>query len=555
MSYYGERESYYEHNCRVQPEKDVLDVDIAGGSPLASLRRWWHDLFLLSYSCRRSRGFYSSTFSMKQDRFKQFRKYRHRIHPMSKFRDFWDLVILHVFIINKVLLKFTASVFYDNLSTYFYYIGACLEVIIFADLYVNMKTGFIDKETRRVVLDTRSSLVNFCSQKVFLHVAAAIPIHWLLFLRYGHNVACGLCKTNRFTCILRIIGVFAVFRIFETSTYWCRSHNSLLKKYLFRLIRIFVLASISMIQLSELSEILSILTFILTGVVSVSITSVILVMKYAKATSNFKLSTEEIDLFTKLTVFLPLIKSVRNLTLFWDTILSLCATFITWIFYGWSVIECFGLVNALTYSNDQKIKLKKKAMNFVASNQFSTSVNNKITDYFKYKSAVVKVTETRNALYKGLPEILKNEIKESCYLNIMMRLPVFTQWPVPVLQELAVMLQRKVYLKNDMVSLAMAQGEGLMIVYDGMLAVYSRTFKELGHLIDGDYFGAMSLVTDREVCSSSVIAVTDSTILVLNKRVFRMYMRTHQQLFERFKTEISKERNEAGAAVGSLPLP
>ncbi|PZC77686.1 hypothetical protein B5X24_HaOG203053 [Helicoverpa armigera] len=553
MSYYGGRESYHEHNCTVLPEKDVLDVDIAGRGTRARLSRWWHDQFLLSYDCTRSRGFYSSSYSMRQDRFKQFRKYRHRIHPMSKFRDFWDWMILHVFILNKILLKYTASIYYDELSCYFYYLGACLEFIIIADLYVDVKTGYINKETRRVVLETRSSVMNLCSRKLFLHVAASIPVHWLLFLRHGHNVTCGLCKANKFTCVLRLTSLFGVCRIFEMSTYWSRKQNSLIKKYINRFIRIFALAAVSMIQLWEFSELSGILSYIMNNTVVISIPSLMLMVKYVLHCSNFAVMTKEISFVIGLIMHLPLVKLQKEVMLQWDSGLSLLAILLSWVFYVWCIIECFGLVNALTYSNDQKIKLKQKAMNYMASNQLSTSisVNDEITDYFKYKSAAVKVTETRNQLYKSLPDILKDEIKENCYLNLMMRLPVFTQWPVPVLQQLVVTLQKRIYLKNDMVSLAMVQGEGLMIVYDGMLAVYSRYNRELGHLIDGDYFGAMSLVTDREVCTSSVIAVTHCTILLLLKRVFREYMRSHKELFERFKMEILKERNEANAAIGS----
>lgn len=59
---------------------------------------------------------------------------------------------------------------------------------------------------------------------------------------------------------------------------------------------------------------------------------------------------------------------------------------------------------------------------------------------------------------------------------------------------------------------AKASGEGLMIVHDGVLAVYSNYNRELGHLIDGDYFGALSLVTDKEVYMTYVVAVTNSTV-------------------------------------------
>lgn len=51
------------------------------------------------------------------------------------------------------------------------------------------------------------------------------------------------------------------------------------------------------------------------------------------------------------------------------------------------------------------------------------------------------------------------------------------------------------------------QSEGLIIVVSGELAVYAED-TETWHLIDGDFFGELSLVTDREVRVSSVVALT-----------------------------------------------
>ena len=51
-----------------------------------------------------------------------------------------------------------------------------------------------------------------------------------------------------------------------------------------------------------------------------------------------------------------------------------------------------------------------------------------------------------------------------------------------------------------------------MIVDNGVLAVYSKNHREQGHLIDGDFFGGLSLVTDQELCMSYVVAVTTCTV-------------------------------------------
>lgn len=79
-------ESYYVHPCTIVPEKDVIFTDIVGNGLIVEFKRWWHDLFLLSFSSVRTRGFYNSSHAMRIERFRQYRKYRSRIHPMSKFK-------------------------------------------------------------------------------------------------------------------------------------------------------------------------------------------------------------------------------------------------------------------------------------------------------------------------------------------------------------------------------------------------------------------------------------------------------------------------------------
>lgn len=57
-----------------------------------------------------------------------------------------------------------------------------------------------------------------------------------------------------------------------------------------------------------------------------------------------------------------------------------------------------------------------------------------------------------------------------------------------------------------------SQGEGLVIVQVGMMAVYSAEGEEMGHLIDGDFFGELTLITNREIRTSAVIAITPCSV-------------------------------------------
>ncbi|XP_049885452.1 cyclic nucleotide-gated channel rod photoreceptor subunit alpha-like [Pectinophora gossypiella] len=120
----------------------------------------------------------------------------------------------------------------------------------------------------------------------------------------------------------------------------------------------------------------------------------------------------------------------------------------------------------------------------------------------------MRVIEKLNELYQLLPTCIIKEIKINSYYRYVKRIPYFAEWPSEVVEDLVILLREEVYLEEDIVAPKWSQGEGLMILHVGMLAVYNAEQKEVGHLIDGDYFGELSLVTDREVRTSEVVAIT-----------------------------------------------
>ncbi|XP_053607956.1 uncharacterized protein LOC128673840 isoform X5 [Plodia interpunctella] len=103
------------------------------------------------------------------------------------------------------------------------------------------------------------------------------------------------------------------------------------------------------------------------------------------------------------------------------------------------------------------------------------------------------------------------------------------------------LVKQRIYLREDMIAEVGAQSEGLVLVEAGVLAVFSAQHEEVGHLIDGDYFGELSLVTDREFRASSVVAASSCTVLLLEKYQFRMVMRDYPQLFYSLKEALKKE--------------
>ncbi|RVE49600.1 hypothetical protein evm_005732 [Chilo suppressalis] len=170
--------------------------------------------------------------------------------------------------------------------------------------------------------------------------------------------------------------------------------------------------------------------------------------------------------------------------------------------------------------------------------QLPDRIEFKLRSYYEFNMIKHRIIEKHSSFFKSLPVVVKREIVMNCYTRKIMRIPYFMDWPPRVTENLMNVLKEEIYLKNDVVSELGIQGHGMIIIDAGVMAVYTADHVEQGHLIDGDYFGELSLVTDRECRTSYVVAVTNCKVLILEKNVFRKFMREYPDLFFEMKQKI-----------------
>ncbi|KPI96754.1 Potassium channel KOR1 [Papilio xuthus] len=148
------------------------------------------------------------------------------------------------------------------------------------------------------------------------------------------------------------------------------------------------------------------------------------------------------------------------------------------------------------------------------------------------------ITEKQNGCFHAIPASLKKEIIISSYGKYMSRIPYFYDFPQNLIEEIVLLLIEEVYLESDVVVEASLSSDGLIIVDVGVLAVRSSVDENTQYLIDGDYFGEISLVTDESYASPSVVAMISCKLLFLDKNAFRNMMRRYPKLFFAMKEQI-----------------
>ncbi|XP_063547082.1 potassium/sodium hyperpolarization-activated cyclic nucleotide-gated channel 1-like [Cydia strobilella] len=512
-------------------ENDVINFFVREGGFYGQFRRWWYDLFLLSYEDNRAKRYYMSSYAMMTARTAQFHHERSCIHPFSKFRNYWDCLTLHLLLTRMIIFHFNTSVLHDN-HIFFHYLLVAIDAVFIVDLYVNAKTGYVVQRTRQVVMNSHDILLNYLSTKVFIHAMTAIPLQGLMFLRLGKVITNASCRANLFTCTLKIISVIHIARLFQASKYWAKDRGTFAKTVAFKFMRIIVVGLVVTNQIITLTNTYNVIYGIVTGSIKKNtFNGHMILIKYHYQAG---LKTDSIFYFTRLSrvckiFFLFGFGLLPNAEPA-DRISAIVSYWVASVFHLWAGIVLYNCVTRENSSNDRLYVARTQTFNVLRIRGLPDTIHDKVVKYYDYKMSSLNILEKKNCLFKALPSELTSEIKMSCFENYVVKIPCFSEWPPEVIAKIVDLLQPEIYLGNDLVSSTQNSRDGLVIVEVGLLSVYSKQ-EETGHLMDGDYFGETALVNDRVTPSNTIVAVTASTVLLLDKILFRKMMAAYPGLF------------------------
>ena len=142
-------------------------------------------------------------------------------------------------------------------------------------------------------------------------------------------------------------------------------------------------------------------------------------------------------------------------------------------------------------------------------------------------------------------------------VNTIKRIPIFRKLGERELLSLAEQAIRKRFTKDSLIVQESDVGDSLMAILSGRMKVVllSEGGKEiiLSVLKDGDFFGEMSLL-DGEPRSATVIAMEDSTLLIIQRQEFLRQMEENPSIAKAVLAEMSRRIRRADDRIGNLIL-
>lgn len=368
------------------------------------------------------------------------------------FRSFWSGMLLHLILANEIIFHHTSSLISAELPLCLYFVAAVFELMVIIDIYINTISGYVERRSKKIILDMQKVRHHYFSTRIFFHAAAAIPVHILMFVRYGLNVNCvKVCKSNKFMCTLVILNIFTLPRFIELTSYWRKERNTFYVTCFFRLLRICMIALVTMLQFISVVDTLTLLSYLENArVESSSYYAAVIYVKYNLVNfSNFKLFTY--DLYRTFEALLMFNLGFSKIQVY-DKSVSLCSFCLSNIFFFWGLIEVFSFVSRDKYPEDQTLVNKAASIRLAKVRQLPDKICLKLEKFYDFNMTKMTMVEKHSGLYKSLPFILKKEIMVHSYGRLMMKIPYFSEWPIKIIEALVMSLKEEIFLQHDVVA-------------------------------------------------------------------------------------------------------
>lgn len=206
------------HKCKIR--RDSIS-QLPKLYPDASLRdrskRSVGRLFLISPNHPEVFHYMKSHAAIEKESKRQVEKYPgFKIHPLSDFRKFWNIIIFIIMFVHQLLSSFTIAFFIDlepqsTQTLTIFDLVVCL--LLFIEILLTLCTGHIVQETYEIILD-RNIIARKYFKKFIFDLFHCIPFVFIAtFIDDGNPEVNGL--TVIYMCCLFLFSFFRFNRIFS----------------------------------------------------------------------------------------------------------------------------------------------------------------------------------------------------------------------------------------------------------------------------------------------------------------------------------------------------
>ncbi|GJQ85025.1 hypothetical protein Trydic_g3686 [Trypoxylus dichotomus] len=509
-----------QHDCQLPDSKANLLVQFIKGGYLVNLRRKFRGLMICNEKNPRAIMFLKSSATIYLEIQNHLHFNYYMIHPFSTMRGIWEMFMMVVHCV--VLIYIPIDVCFSTEGTITERIPRMtLDFICILDIVICFVTGFQDSTTKRVIMDPKLVAKRYVTSWFVLDLLPCLNTD-LIIMMYN------LQHTGVW---LKIPSFLKAFRVLTLLKYMVR----------YRERREISMYKFKMIKMSML--------FLLAVIWSSCTLYLIAANRQEEWIPEPKVyqHPDAGEIWVGLrTCFIRVVMSFLLISHGEDNSFNLAVLTIEIILIsiGWCIklavtAQIVQIVMKYSSLTDKYYQMVQQFQEYMRSKSVPDTVQRRILAFFEFRFQRNYYKE--NEILGSLSNQLKQEILVNTYGTLLTNTIIFKDIPYALLLRISSMMKMEIYLPNDVVVVADTDSEIMYFIQTGMVAVYDKWGREVCHLADGSYFGEISLFTEEEKRSASVVSIDFCEMYTLNRFDFQTAIAPYPDIYDKIK-KLAKER-------------
>ncbi|RVE51697.1 hypothetical protein evm_003669 [Chilo suppressalis] len=457
------------------------------------------DLITVQTSDARARNLYKSYASLCSEKYRHYMYYPMIIHPFSKLR-FW----LEMLFVASIVLSYTAlAVHYSETYRREDFHDVLLhisDILMLCNIISNYCTGYVEGVTcQRVVLDPLKIFWKYSTTWFLLDLASTASYVPRLFTVKSINLQILLAsmKILRIPALYRVFIQFSMEYVAEGSYYPTNPRNC------------------SWIYNARLWNASTFDRFVYSFHRAVGL---------LRKNSNLTFFQHGCDV----EIFIMISWTVGKLLVFHSGLKYFVAV------YGVESAAC------------KYYKIKRQVEMYMKQRRLPPRIREKILKFYAIRYQTTFFVEER--ILPCVSGQLREDIIMHTGRQLIRDLTFMKHLPKKLLLQISFQLKLVIFTAGDIIYKINNIGDCMYFIDKGTVAVYSESGKEICHQEDGDFFGEIALVTKQRLRTTSVVAVSNCELFMLDREDFNNSIACYPTVYEHIK-EVAKWRQERTSVI------
>lgn len=450
------------------------------------------------------------------------------IHPFSRFRAFWDSLMVLVLISTLVVLPVQLAFYSDDMyEKTWMSVNLLMDTIFMLDIIINFRTAYINPYTEEVELTNNSIVKHYMKGWFILDFLSSFPLDYIVMgpsggLSNSENLI--VARTVKILRMARLLSLLRIFRFVRLMRYVQKLEEIIVSsrndsrsiQFEGRMITFLNLLFVIAV-FSHWNGCIQYFVPHLMGFpddswpIMENITETTVITRYSH--SVYRAMSHMVS------IGYGHVKPYNNVEI-WLTIgsMMLGATFYA-IFIG----HISSLVMALNYSGRKFEEKVAECREYMKFRKIPVKLQQKVLDYYEHRYQR-KIFDEKGILHH---ECMSNPLKKQILMHnckgLVEKVVFLASGSEDLIVDIIMKLQPQVYFPGDVICAAGKRGAEMFFIEHGRVEVQLANGKIIKTLEDGMHFGEIALLCEeRRVATVTAVEVCD--IYILNKRDFNFVM-------------------------------